>query len=213
MVAMAAAAARCPALLARLGTAQHHGAASFTRCSQSARRLGSSAAARAQPDAGAATGAAVPPPFLDSHGSDALDPATEAILVLGGGLLPGGGLPPWVVRRLQVSLHLHRLQGRHPCCARGSGRALARLSPANARPSPSSVRATDLGAAGGRCPIVLLGAGTPHKPPVIDARGYVVHESTAYADYLMQQVGLPACSVGSAPGGCSSQADPRQGPG
>lgn len=35
---------------------------------------------------------------------------------------------------------------------------------------------------------MLLGAGTPHKPPVIGAGGFVLHESTAYADYLMEQV-------------------------
>ena len=39
--------------------------------------------------------------------------------------------------------------------------------------------------------MVLLGAGTPHKPPVIGAGGYVLHESTAYADFLLQR-GIPA---------------------
>lgn len=42
-----------------------------------------------------------------------------------------------------------------------------------------------------RCPVVLLGAGTPHKRPVLDDAGFVLHESTAYASYLMQH-GLPA---------------------
>jgi len=39
--------------------------------------------------------------------------------------------------------------------------------------------------------VLLLGAGTPHKRPVLDAAGFVLHESTAYASFLMRR-GLPA---------------------
>lgn len=45
--------------------------------------------------------------------------------------------------------------------------------------------------AGRKCPIVLLGAGTPHKRTVLNPAGYVLHESTAYAAYLMKR-GVPA---------------------
>jgi hypothetical protein len=39
--------------------------------------------------------------------------------------------------------------------------------------------------------IVVLGAGTPHKPPPLDAAGFPVHECSAMARYLMEQ-GCPA---------------------
>lgn len=81
----------------------------------------------------------------------------DAILVLGGGLLPDGGLPPWVKRRLDGALYIFKSQ-------------------------PNL------------CPILLLGAGTPHKPPVLSSNGYVLHESTAYASYLMER-GVPALDI------------------
>ncbi|GLI64517.1 hypothetical protein VaNZ11_007786 [Volvox africanus] len=40
---------------------------------------------------------------------------------------------------------------------------------------------------GRACSILSLGGGTPHKPPYLDTAGFVVHESTACARYLMQQ--------------------------
>ncbi|KAG2427338.1 hypothetical protein HXX76_012533 [Chlamydomonas incerta] len=36
-------------------------------------------------------------------------------------------------------------------------------------------------------PILSLGGGTPHKGPYLDERGYVVHESTACARYLLDR--------------------------
>ena len=72
----------------------------------------------------------------------------DAVVMLAGGLLPGGGLPEWVSRRLDAAYDVHLLQRR-------------------------------------ACPVLLLGGGTPHKPPVLDARGHVVHEATACADYLI----------------------------
>lgn len=81
----------------------------------------------------------------------------DAVMVLGGGLTPDGGLPPWVERRLEGALHVYSQQ-----------------------PRP--------------IPIVLLGAGTPHKRPVLDAAGYVLHESTAYARFLMAR-GVPAAHL------------------
>ncbi|GBF93965.1 hypothetical protein Rsub_06214 [Raphidocelis subcapitata] len=38
-----------------------------------------------------------------------------------------------------------------------------------------------------RCPILMLGGGTPHKPPVLAPSGHVVHESTSCADYLISK--------------------------
>jgi len=79
----------------------------------------------------------------------------DAVLVLAGGLLEDGGLPPWVVRRLEVA----------------AGVAAAQHT---------------------ACPVLCLGGGTPHKPPVLQrASGHVIHEGTACADYLLR-AGLPA---------------------
>ncbi|KAG2485407.1 hypothetical protein HYH03_015893 [Edaphochlamys debaryana] len=36
-------------------------------------------------------------------------------------------------------------------------------------------------------PILLLGGGTPHKGPYLDSRGFVIHESTACARYLIDR--------------------------
>ena len=140
--------------------------------------------------------------LLDTAAS--LDPATsssssssngsgsgryDAIMMLGGGLFPDGSLPEWVVRRLEGSLHLyHQQQALHA----------ASQTAAAATPTPTPTRSADgcpgqpwRAAAAGPCPIVLLGAATPHKPPVMDDRGYVLYESTAYAAYLMGR-GVPA---------------------
>lgn len=43
---------------------------------------------------------------------------------------------------------------------------------------------------GGSCPILCLGGGTPHKPPVLSDSGHVIHEGSAYAAYLLEQVRL-----------------------
>ena len=46
-----------------------------------------------------------------------------------------------------------------------------------------------------RRPFVLAsGGGTPHKPPVTTANGYVVHEGTACAKHLLQ-AGVPASAL------------------
>lgn len=74
------------------------------------------------------------------------------------GLMEDGGLPPWVVRRLEV----------------GAGLAL------------QQERA---------CPVVCLGGGTPHKPPVLEtSSGHVIHEATACAKFLLH-AGLPATRI------------------
>ncbi|KAL4440424.1 hypothetical protein ABPG75_003425 [Micractinium tetrahymenae] len=113
-------------------------------------------------------------------------------MMLGGGLLPDGGMPDWVVRRLEGCLHLYHTQA---ASRPGSSSAANGGSSGNTGSSSSgSTAAGSLPAAPHRPAIVLLGAGTPHKPPVIDAGGYVLHESTAYADYLISR-GVPAADL------------------
>jgi glutathione S-transferase len=36
------------------------------------------------------------------------------------------------------------------------------------------------------------GGGTPHKPPILDDKGYVIHESTACAQYLISKGLMPS---------------------
>lgn len=92
----------------------------------------------------------------------------DAVVVLAGGLLPDGGLPPWVTRRLDTTAGVQRLQVR----CRQQGVAL---------PPP---------------PIVLSGGGTPHKKPPVDVvTGHPLHESTACARYLMRGGGSGATST------------------
>ena len=43
---------------------------------------------------------------------------------------------------------------------------------------------------GGECPILCLGGGTPHKLAVLSENGHVIHEGSAYADYLLKKVSL-----------------------
>ncbi|KAG0559401.1 hypothetical protein KC19_10G101600 [Ceratodon purpureus] len=82
----------------------------------------------------------------EEHGGEPLD----AILVLAGGQLPGGGVPVWVERRLDKALELHKLNGP-------------------------------------KCSIVCLGNGTPHRRPILTPQGFVVHESTSCAEYLIDR--------------------------
>ena len=44
-------------------------------------------------------------------------------------------------------------------------------------------------------PILLLGAGTPHKKTVLDGNGFTLHESTAYANYLMEKGYVTASDI------------------
>ena len=40
-------------------------------------------------------------------------------------------------------------------------------------------------------PVLCCGGGTPHKPPILREGGYVLHEGTECADYLIAQVSSP----------------------
>ena len=76
-------------------------------------------------------------------------------------------IPPWAERRLD-------------------GAALLRA----ATSSTSSTSSTSAP------PILICGGGSPHGLPVLDeSTGQVVHEGTAYAEYLIDVWGLPASSI------------------
>ena len=99
-------------------------------------------------------------PLLDPAASDPLPalPSWDAVLVLGGGLTPVGGLPPWVERRLDLAAALRAAAPRPP-------------------------------------PLVLLGAGTPHKPPPpCEITKRPLTEATAGARHLIKQ-GVPAAAI------------------
>ncbi|KAF5828380.1 DUF218 domain-containing protein [Dunaliella salina] len=46
-----------------------------------------------------------------------------------------------------------------------------------------------------RPPILCSGGGTPHKPPVLDQEGFVVHEATRCSDYLQTEKLVPAADI------------------
>lgn len=136
------------------------------------------------------------PSATASAGASSSGRPYDAILMLGGGLLPTGALPEWVVRRLEGCLYLYRQQ---TAAAAGNGASPGGSGDTTSSGSSSSAgnSYTAAGGAAGDSPapsIVLLGAGTPHKPPVIDEGGWVVHESTAYAAYLLRR-GVPAAHL------------------
>lgn len=60
-------------------------------------------------------------------------------------------------------------------------------NPAHQETSPSNLRGKS--AASAATPLVCLGGGTPHKPPVLRESGHVLHEGTELADFLRTQVG------------------------
>lgn len=97
----------------------------------------------------------------------------DAVVVLAGGLLPDGGLPPWVTRRLDTAAGVQRLVAAR-CRPRGVGGGGGGGALRSQAPPPLP-------------PIVLSGGGTPHKkPPVDPVTGHPLHESTACARYLMR---------------------------
>ena len=80
----------------------------------------------------------------------------EAIVVVAGGMTDDGGLPPWVVSRLD---HAAAEYARHASAS-----------------APAYV--------------LLSGSATPHKPPPLAKGGFLLHESTAMAEYLIDR-GVP----------------------
>lgn len=94
-------------------------------------------------------------PVEDEEQEELKGEPLEAILVLAGGQLLGGGVPLWVERRLDKALQLQKLNGPN-------------------------------------CRIVCLGNGTPYRLPILTPEGFVVHESSSCAEYLINK-GAPVC--------------------
>ena len=89
----------------------------------------------------------------------------DAIVVLGGGLWQSSVIPPWAERRLD-------------------GAALLREACVERMPTASPPS------------ILICGGGSPHGLPVLDAStGQVVHEGTAYAEYLVSRWGVPSSGL------------------
>ena len=97
--------------------------------------------------------------LLDPAASDPLTLPYDAIMILGGGIeTSDGSLPPWVLTRLDFAVALQR-------------ESCSSYPPSSPSSSPS---------------IVLLGAGTPHKPPSPDGdTGRALTEAKAAARYLL----------------------------
>jgi uncharacterized SAM-binding protein YcdF (DUF218 family) len=126
-------------------------------------------------------------------------------MVLGGGLLPDGGLPEWVLRRLEGSLYLYQQQREQHAQQQQKHQHKLEQDLLLSSATPAAPSGTNSGtaawgpaaavaAATGPCRLLMLGAATPHKPPVLDELGHVLYESTAYASYLMSR-GVPAVDL------------------
>ncbi|CAI5479131.1 unnamed protein product [Closterium sp. Yama58-4] len=122
--------------------------------------------------------------------------AADGIIVLAGGLKRDGTVPEWVARRLDAAAELYRAmsggegEGEDPALNGGGGPGAAMngwQGGASVFPSaPSSAC---------RCPIVVLGAGTPHVQPVLSQHGHMWHESSACAQYLMDKHNIPPSHI------------------
>jgi len=122
----------------------------------------------------------------------------DAVVVLAGGLLPDGGLPPWVTRRLDTAAGVRRLQMRGGCGSDGGDGDATTGGAATAARRLSALVPP-------RPPIVLSGGGTPHKrPPADSVTGHPLHESTACARYLMRGGGGGGGNGGGAPGAATA---------
>ncbi|CAI5474480.1 unnamed protein product [Closterium sp. Yama58-4] len=117
--------------------------------------------------------------------------AADGIIVLAGGLKRDGSVPEWVARRLDAAAELYRaMHGGEGEAAVNGGQSDASASASastSASPSPSANTC--------RCPIVVLGAGTPHVQPVLSQHGHMWHESSACAQYLVDKVASGAGGV------------------
>eukprot|EP00270_Netrium_digitus_P000813 TRINITY_DN10913_c0_g1_i2.p1 TRINITY_DN10913_c0_g1~~TRINITY_DN10913_c0_g1_i2.p1 ORF type:complete len:371 (+),score=63.32 TRINITY_DN10913_c0_g1_i2:132-1244(+) len=107
--------------------------------------------------------------------------APDTIFVLAGGQLSNGDAPEWVKRRLDASIAIHRRYQSIWADRRGGGSG-------GGVGNGWSVQ-TQVGP-----PIVCLGGGTPHRPPVLTPEAHVVHESSTCAHYLLQN-GVSASAV------------------
>ena len=86
----------------------------------------------------------------------------DALVVVAGGMTDAGGLPHWVISRLDHAVAEYR---RH----------------ASSEPPRKMY-------------VVLSGSATPHKPPPLQKGGFLLHESTAMAEYVVN-AGVPPEAV------------------
>jgi len=86
----------------------------------------------------------------------------DALVVVAGGMTDAGGLPDWVISRLDHAVAEYR---RH----------------ASSEPQRKMY-------------VVLSGSATPHKPPPLQKGGFLLHESTAMAEYVVN-AGVPPEAV------------------
>ena len=109
----------------------------------------------------------------------------DAIIILGGGLRrknemdTKGEIPAWACRRLDAAAHVYHNIAKDILPEAGM---------------QQSVNSNDIMADKKPC-IVISGGGSPHGLPVIGDSGQVVHEGTAYAEYLMEHHGIPASMI------------------
>ena len=85
----------------------------------------------------------------NSNSYEIEDIKLDLIIVLAGGLNSEGMVHPWVKRRLNRAVELHKIHD--------------------------------------FVPILCCGGGTYHKPPFLNDKQYVIHESTECANYLIQK--------------------------
>lgn len=115
-----------------------------------------------------------------------LEQGIDAIIVLGGGLRrrnkmdTKGEIPAWACRRLDAAAYVYNTM------------AKTATPPMTGMQQP---KYSDKIMGDKKPYIVISGGGSPHGLPVIGESGQVVHEGTAYAEYLMEQHGIPASMI------------------
>ncbi|GJP38784.1 hypothetical protein CLOM_g23196 [Closterium sp. NIES-68] len=170
----------------RTSTASSPVSATSARCAHGGRRLSTvgrvragSGGAETRDDAGSSADARA--------GREGF--AADGIIVLAGGLKRDGTVPVWVERRLDAAAELYRIMnGEEDRAAMHGGRG-GEAQTDSASPSASAPPSAC------RCPIVVLGAGTPHVQPVLSAHGHMWHESSACAHYLTAQHAIPPAHI------------------
>jgi len=134
-----------------------------------------------------------------SQESDPVRNDYDAILVLGGGLLADGSVPAWVSRRLDAAEYLYHIQNQQELLThttalhspQNGSNNTNEYNNNNGTNDESTIVDPGVMKTERRCPILLLGAGTPHKVPVLGAAGHVLHESSSYASYLLARGVVP----------------------
>ena len=147
------------------------------------------------------------------YGGGGLQKRVDGVVVLGGGLRPGdtpqqqpmGVIPPWAKRRLDVAAWIYRQQQQQQQRDQeGSAMGDGESSSSSFADFASSFASSDFASASSSLPdaaavapknpvqIAISGGGSPHCLPVIHPEyGHVIHEGTAYAEYLVMSHQIP----------------------